>query len=447
MQSLVVPALPTLQHALHTSPTGVAWLFTAYLLAASVITPIAGRLGDMFGKKRVLVIALVGLALGSLVGALATSLPLMIGARTIQGLGGAIFPLGYGIIRDEFPRERVASGIALMSAVLGVGAGLGILLTGPILDHLSYHWLFWLPLIVIAISTVIAVFVVPESRVRAPGSVDWTGAWLLTGWLVCLLVAVSEAPAWGWGSARTLGLLGASVVLTVVWVRVEERCEHPLVDMRMMRLRGVSTTNAAALLLGFGMYCSFVIVPQFVQAPRSTGYGFGASATQAGLFLLPQTTGLLVFSPLGGRLANAVGPKVPLILGAAATFFAFVFLALAHSEHWEVYLATGLLGFGIGFAFASMANLIVDAVPAGQTGVASGMNTIMRTIGGAIGAEIAASIVAANVLGDGFARERAYTVVFVVCAVVVAAGFVASLAVPGRRSPFTLAVAEPQPSD
>ncbi|HEY4347774.1 MAG TPA: MFS transporter, partial [Gaiellaceae bacterium] len=140
LQSLVVPALPVLQRDLHTSTSGVAWVFTSYLLAASIVTPIAGRLGDMFGKKRVLVVTLVGLAVGSLLAAVVHTLALMIVARTIQGLGGAVFPLAFGIVRDEFPRERVAGAIALISGILGIGGGLGIVLAGPILKGLNYHW-------------------------------------------------------------------------------------------------------------------------------------------------------------------------------------------------------------------------------------------------------------------------------------------------------------------
>src|SRR3984885_9174659 len=193
LQSLVVPALPVLEKDLHTTTSGVTWVFTSYLLAASVVTPIAGRLGDMFGKKRVLVVALWGLAAGSLLAAVVHSLSLMIAARTIQGLGGAIFPLAFGIIRDEFPRERVASAIALMSGILGIGGGLGIVLAGPILQSLDYHWLFWIPLVVTVIATAATIAFIPESTLRAPGSVHWLGAGLLSGWLVALLVAVSEA--------------------------------------------------------------------------------------------------------------------------------------------------------------------------------------------------------------------------------------------------------------
>jgi EmrB/QacA subfamily drug resistance transporter len=432
LQSLVVPALPTLQRDLHTSRSGVTWVFTSYLLAASVVTPIGGRLGDMFGKKRILVVALAGLALGTLVGALATSLVLMIVARTIQGLGGAIFPLAFGIIRDTFPHKRVAGGIALVSGLLGIGGGLGIVLAGPILEHLSFHWLFWIPLVVTSIAAVAAILFIPESRIRQQGHVDWLGGALLSAWLIALLVAVSEASTWGWLSTKTIGLIVVAAVSAAAWIAAEKRSRQPLVDMTMMRLSGVWTTNAAALLLGFGMYSAFVLIPQFVETPSSSGYGFGASVSQAGLFLVPTTIALLITSPIGGRLSNAVGSKVPLVIGSIVTTVAFVVLASAESR-WEIYLAATLVGIGIGFAFAAMANLIVEAVPAGETGVATGMNTIVRTIGGAIGVEIAASILAAHTLASGVPEKRGYTITFSIIAGVLLVGVLAALAVPGRR--------------
>jgi MFS family permease len=201
--------------------------------------------------------------------------------------------------------------------------------------------------------------------------------------------------------------------------------------MRMMRVRGVATTNLAALLIGFGMYSAFILIPQFVQTPKATGWGMGASVTQAGLFLVPATIAMLITSPLGGRMSGAVGSKVPLVLGSAVTVCSFLVLALDHSR-LAIYLAATLLGIGVGFAFASMANLIVEAVPPNQTGVATGMNTIVRTIGGAIGAEVAATIIAANVLRDGLPAEHGYTLTFGLCAGVVGVGVLASLAVPAR---------------
>jgi EmrB/QacA subfamily drug resistance transporter len=436
LQSLVAPALPTIQQDLHTTATSATWVLTAYLLSASVCTPIIGRLGDMHGKERMLVIVLGVLGLGTLISALAGSVELMIFGRVVQGAGGAVFPLAFGIIRDEFPRERVATGIALISAILGVGGGAGIVLAGPIVQHLSYHWLFWFPLAAVAIAMVATHFFVPESPIKTPGKVNWSGGVLLSGWLVALLLAVSEAPAWGWGSAKTLGLLALAATLCAAWIANERGAAEPLVDMRMMRRRGVWTVNATAVLLGAGMFSSFVLIPQFVEMPTSTSFGFGASVTGAGLFLLPSTIAMLVVSPLAGRLASTVGSRVPLLLGAVTTMAAFVLLAFAHTEPFEVYVAAALMGTGIGFAFSAMANLIVEAVRPEETGVATGMNTVMRSIGGAVGGQIGASVLAANVAADGLPTEHGFTIAFALAAGALLVSILTALAVPRpqRRS-------------
>jgi len=432
LQSLVLPALPTIQHDLHTNAAGAAWILTAYLLGASVVTPVAGRLGDMFGKKRLLVLVMVVLAGGTVLAGLATSIGLMIVGRVIQGAGGAIFPLAFGIIRDEFPRERVPHGIALISAILGIGGGLGIVLAGPIVQHFSYHWLFWLPLVAIVVATAGIVAFVPESPIRARGRIDPAGAVLLSAWLVALLVPVSEGPTWGWTSARTVGLIAAAVLLFAAWVWAESRSAAPVVDMRMMRLRTVWTTNLATILIGFGMYASFILVPQFVELPTSTGFGFGASITGAGLFMVPATLAMLLAGPISGRLSSTVGSRVPLGLGALVSCISFALLAVAHGARWEIYLAMLVMGVGIGLAFASMVNLIVEAVPADQTGIATGMNTIVRTIGGAIGSQVAAVIVTATVASSGLPTEHGFTIAFAALAVALGIGFLAALLVPGR---------------
>jgi len=430
LQSMVAPALPEIQHDLGASTTAAAWILTGYLLSASVATPILGRFGDMFGKERVLVLVLAGMGVGTLVSALASSISVLIVGRVIQGFGGAIFPLAFGIIRDEFPARKVPTGIALISAILGVGAGAGIVLAGPIVEHLSYHWLFWLPLIVIVGATIATHLFVPESPVKSPGRIDVPGALLLAAWLVLLLLGVSQAPQWGWASARTLGMFAAALVIAAAWVWFEARARLPLVDMHMMRLPGVWTVNTTALLLGVGMYSSFILVPQLVETPTRAGFGFGASVTEAGLYLLPSTVMMLFVSPLAGRLSVRVGSKVPLVLGSILATIAFGLLALAHDEPFEIFLATAVLGAGIGFAFAAMANLIVEAVPAEQTGVATGMNTIARTVGGAVGSEISASVIAGTVLASGFPTEEGFTVAFVVGAASMLVGLLAALRVP-----------------
>jgi EmrB/QacA subfamily drug resistance transporter len=432
LQSLVAPALLTIQHDLKTSASGTAWILTAYLLSASVLTPVAGRLGDMFGKKGALVIVMIVLGLGTVLAGIATNIELMIGGRVIQGAGGAVFPLAFGIIRDEFPRERIPHGIALISAILGIGGGAGIVLAGPIVDHFSYHWLFWFPLIGIVAATVGIVVSVPESPVRTPGRIDPLGGVLLAGWLVALLVAVSEGPAWGWGSGKTVGLFAASVVLVVAWVVAEARSDAALVDMGMMRISTVWMTNLAALLIGYGMYASFVLVPEFVELPKANGFGFSASVTQAGIFLLPSTIGMLGAGPVAGRLSSRAGSRLPLQIGAFASCVAFVLLALAHGSSWQIYLAMLIMGVGIGFAFASMANLIVESVPPHQTGIATGMNTIVRSIGGAIGSQVSASIIAGTLSSSRAPTEHGFTVAFGVAAAALAVGVGVTLQIPRR---------------
>jgi EmrB/QacA subfamily drug resistance transporter len=434
LQSLVAPALPDIQHALHTSVNAVSWVLTAYLLSASIATPVIGRLGDIHGKERLLVVVLVLFCVATVVTAIATSLAVMLVGRVIQGAAGGIFPLAFGIIRDEFPRERVAGGIGLMSALLGVGGGAGVVLAGPIVDHLSYHWLFWLPLVPMVACTIAVHLFVPESPVRVPGRVNWPGAALMSAGLAAVLVAVSESPVWHWLAGKTIGLLVVGVVLLAAWVRTEVAAGSPLVDMKMMRIRGVWTTNAVAFLLGFGMYASFILLPELVETPARVGYGFGASVTGAGLFLVPSTIAMLVVGAQTGRLEKRFGSKPPLLAGALVCTASYVVLALARSERWEIYFAALLLGAGIGLAFAAMVNLIIENVGPAQTGVATGMNTVTRTVGGAFGGSATASILAGTVGAGGYPTAHGYTVAFAWCAGALVLGIVLGLAIPSRQA-------------
>ncbi|MFP5379382.1 MAG: MFS transporter [Vicinamibacteria bacterium] len=433
-QTLVAPALPEIQRELQTSTTAVTFVLTGYLLSASVATPVVGRLGDIFGKERMLVATLCVFALGSLVAALSHSIELLILGRVIQGIGGAIFPLSFGIIRDEFPPERVATGIGLISATFGIGGGAGLVLSGLIVDNLSYEWLFWFGLVVVVIAIIATHLFVPESPVKTPSRIDWGGAALLSAGLIALLVAVSEGNSWGWDSVRVIGLFAAAAILLSIWVIFETRVAQPLVDMQMMRGRAVFTTNLTGLLVGFGMFGSFILIPQFVQIPSRAGFGFDATVTQAGLFLLPSAAVMLIAGPFAGWLGGRFGSKLPLVLGTLVAAASFVWLAVAHDERWMIYVGVTLLGIGIGFSFAAMANLIVEAVDQTQTGVATGMNTIMRTIGGALGGQIAASIVAGHIAAGGLPEESGFTIAFVMSALGMTAAFALALAIPSRRS-------------
>jgi MFS family permease len=432
LQSMVLPALPEIGKALHTSQDTVAWVLTAYLVSASVATPVLGRLGDMFGKKKVLLIVLVLLVSGSVLAALTSSITVMLVARVIQGAGGAIFPLAFSIIRDEFPRERVAGAIGMLSALIGVGAGIAIVIAGPIVDNLSIHWLFWIPAALTGIALVATVFWVPESPITAPGRISALAVGTLSGWLIALLLGVSEGGAWGWTSARVIGLFVLAVVLFLAWLKVETSLEQPLVDVKMMRIPTVWWTNISAMLFGFGMYSVMIVVPAFLQTPSSNGYGFGSSITQSGLALLPMSATMLVAGILTGGFSNRFGSKVPLVVGSVFSALGMLFLAVAHASQFDFYFAMALIGLGIGFAFSAMSNLVVEAVPAGQTGVATGMNANVRTIGGAIGSQIVASIIAGTVVAGALPKEHGYELSFIVLGVALAGAGVAAVLVPSR---------------
>jgi len=434
-QTMVIPALPELQQEFHAGPADATWLLTAFLLTSSIATPLLGRLGDMHGKEHWLLISLAIFGVGSLVAAVAGSLTVMIAGRAIQGAGGAIFPLAIGIIRDEFPRDRVAPAIGTVSAMFGIGGGSGLVLAGLFVDHGSISWIFWLSVATTALAALATWRWVPESPVRVRARIDWIGGALLSLTLLALLLPISEGNSWGWTSGRVLALFVAAAVFAVVWGWWELRVVDPLVDLSLMRERPVWTTNVAACAIGFAMFGSFVLVPQFVQTPARAGYGFGASVTESGLFLLPSALLMLFAGPLSGRLGARYGSRVPLALGALSSGLSYAWLAAFHSARIDIYLSSVLLGLGVGLALAAMANLVVEAVPPDVTGVASAINAIMRTIGGAIGAQVAAAIVS-GALSEGaqYPAESGFTGAFAMSAAASAVALLVCFAIPSRAA-------------
>jgi EmrB/QacA subfamily drug resistance transporter len=428
-QTTVVPAIPDLMRGLHTDQSGVTWTLTGYLIAAAVATPVVGRLGDIYGKRRMLVVALIAFGAGSIVAALSSQLWVVVAGRVVQGVGGGIFPLCFAIIRDEFPRERVARGIGLMSALAGIGGGAGLILGGLLVDYASYSWIFWLGALMAAVAAVATWLYVPESPVTTPSRVDVRGAAVLAVGLTLPLIAVSDAGHVGWGTPRTIGLIAAGVVVLALWVALQRRTPQPLADISALRNPPVLMTNIATLLVGFGMFGSFILIPMLAQAPVSTGYGFGVDATRAGLLLLPGSLGMLAFGPLSGVIGTRFGNKVPLTIGSAVTALGLALLAVGHGSQLEVLGFTFVMSSGIGLAFAAMPNLILEAVPAHQTGEATGFNALVRSVGSSVGSQVSATILASSAVA-GVATQSGFTDAFAVSAVIAACAGVAALFIP-----------------
>jgi EmrB/QacA subfamily drug resistance transporter len=441
-QTTVVPALGDLQVELNASASGIAWMVTAYLLVASIATPIIGRLGDMFGKERMLAISLAAFAVGSVVCALSDSLGLMIVGRALQGIGGGVLPLSYGIIRDEFPAAKVPTAIALLGAITAIGSGIGLPLGGVLVDGPGYHWIFWTAAAMGIIATATTVLFVPESPVRTPGRVDFAGAGILAAALTALLLGISRGSDWGWGSASTLGLILGGLALLVVFGLFERRTAQPLINMQTFSRRAVLTTNISTMLVGSAMISTFVLVPQLAQLPDSGGVGFGLSATEAGLLLVPGSFLSLLLAPFVGKAGERFGSKPPFLVGVLVVAVALTGMTLFHGSVALLILWSCIMFAGVGAAFASIPSLIIGAVKPTETGEATGVNTIMRNIGSAVGAQVAGTMVATHVLASGLPADEGFTIAFAIGAGGAVIAALSILLIPGRPR-GTAAVAQP----
>ncbi|RKN37199.1 MFS transporter [Streptomyces hoynatensis] len=381
MQTLVVPLIPDLPRLLGASSSGASWVITATLLTGAVATPVMGRLGDMYGKRRMLLTCLGLLVAGSLVCALSSSLAPMVAGRALQGCAMGVIPLGISIMRDELPPERMGSAMALMSSSLGIGGALGLPASAAIAQNTDWHVLFWGSAGLGVLSMTVVLLFVRESPVRAGGRFDLVGALGLSAGLVCLLLAISQGADWGWGSAVTLGLFAAAVVLLLVWGGWELRAGQPLVDLRTTARPRVLLTNLASVVLGFAMYAMSLVQPQLLQLPEETGYGLGRSMVVAGLCLAPSGLVMMLVSPVSARISARFGPKISLMSGAAVVALGYGAGIPLMDAVWQIVLVSCVIGAGIAIAYAAMPALIMSAVPQSETAAANGLNTLMRAVG------------------------------------------------------------------
>jgi EmrB/QacA subfamily drug resistance transporter len=433
-QTTIIPALGAMQHAFGVGTSDITWMVTAYFLAASVATPVLGRLGDMFGKERFLAVSLAAFAVGSVVCAFSDGLPAMIAGRALQGIGGGVFPLSFGIVRDEFPLPRVPTGIALLGATAGIGGAIGLPLGGLLVDQASYHWIFWISAAMAVVATVATVRSVPASPVRTPGRVDIAGAGLLAAGLCAVLIAISRANEWGWTSGRMLGLAAAGIAILGAFVAFERRHPTPLVNMRTLSRPRVLITNLATLLVGFGLFGTFILIPQVAELPAGGDVGLGLTATQAGLLMAPGGLMMLVAAPIVGRVSERFGSRLPLAAGAAIAAAGLWGMGVAHDSAGLIVLWGAVLNTGVGCAFAALPNLVIAAVAPHETGEATGVNTIARNVGASLGGQVAASIVAGHVLAGGLPANQGFETAFVASAAIALLAGLCGLLIPTGRA-------------
>ncbi|MET9908179.1 MFS transporter [Streptomyces sp. NPDC006476] len=444
MQTLVIPIVPELPTLLHASASNTAWAVTATLLAAAVATPVVGRLGDMIGKRRMLVVSILLLVSGSVVCALADSLVPMIVGRTLQGLAAAVVPLGISIMRDALPADRLAGSTALMSASLGVGGALGLPTAAFIADRWDWHILFWASSALGAVALVLVLLIVPESTVRTGGRFDLVGSLGLSAGLVSLLLAVSKGGDWRWASGITLGLGAAAVVILVGWGFYELRATHPLVDLRTTAKPQVLFTNLASVALGFSMFAMSLVLPQLLQLPTRTGYGLGRSMLTVGLVLAPQGLVMMAMSAVSAAVTRAKGPKVTLMIGALIVAAGYGLNIVLMSEVWHLILVSCVIGAGVGFTYGALPALIMGAVDPSQTGAANSLNTLMRSLGTSFASALAGVILAQMTTdfgGHALPSENGFKVVMAIGAGAALLAFLVAALIP-RRQPAAPTAAE-----
>ncbi|WP_136706247.1 MFS transporter [Agromyces sp. H66] len=422
LQSLIIPVLSTIGADIGADAVGQTWMLTAWLISAAVATPLLGRAGDLVGRRRMYLVALGAVALGSVLAAFAPNLTVMLIARVLQGLGGAVFPLGFGLVRDAFPAARIAGAIGALSAIMAVGGGLGTVIAGPVASAIGWRGLFALPFALAATGLVVGSLSLDRSPARATGRINVLAAVLLSSWLVALLLPLSAGNQWGWGSPIVIGLFAASVVLATAWIIVEVRSRAPLVDMRMMRLPAVWTTNVTALLTGAAMFGVWGYLPRLAETPVGSGYGLGIDASTAGLMMLPMLVVMASVGFVAGPLSRVVPFAAQLTTGAFVSGASSLSIALFHGEVWQLAVAAAALGLGTGLVVSSTPNLIVRSVPADQVGIATGMNANIRTIGGAIGTTVFAAAIGASLGATGLPAESGYVAAFVLGAVLAVVG-------------------------
>lgn len=400
MQTILIPIQGHLPKLLQADPRDTGWAITVTLLTASVATPIAGKLGDMFGKRLVSIYLMGILLLSCAICALATNLPMLILGRGLQGLGMGVVPLGMAMLRDIMPKERLGSSVSLISGTLGVGGALGLPVSAYVTEHYDWHSLFMTAAAGTLLALLMVLMWVPKDQKKKRLHLDVRGGVGLAVLLTAFMLAISRGNVWGWGAWQTMTCAAVAGVTALWWIRHELRIDNPLVDLRISVQSQVLLTNIASVAIGFALFASSIALPQLLQLPTERS-GMGVDLLRASLLLMPSGITMLLVSPVAGRIQRIYGPRIMLVAGALVLASAYVGCIMLNLNAMLVSMANMVIGLGIGLAYAAMPALIMQSVPATHTASANGVNTLMRSIGttsaaAAIGALLAGSMAMSN---------------------------------------------------
>lgn len=416
---MVLPLLPELPDLIGTNTSNASWIITATLIAGAVATPVISRMADMYGKRRMILLTLAIVAVGALIGGVSTALPFLILARVLQGIGMALVPVGIATMRDELDPDKVPLAVALMSATLAIGAGVGLPLGGYLAEAFDWHVVLWLPGLLAILMIVLVMRTVSESAVRTAGAFDFRGAILLSLALVLLLVAVSKGADWGWTDARTLGCFAAGLVLLAIFVPLELRIPSPLVDIRTAAQPVVMSANTISVLMGFGMFLNMLVSTQLLQTPTDTGYGLGLDALHAGLWMAPSAVAFGVLAPVSGWVTRRFGPELAIGLGSAIMALSYLARIPFSDSVAMVVIGTLVVTVGTALAYSALPTLIMRSVPVTETAAANGLNTLLRSVGTSTASAVTAAVFAATITSDtgGYPTFGAMTLMFVLAGV------------------------------
>ena len=435
--SMIYAAMATLYQVFN-DPVGVGWLLTAFLLVSAAAAAICSRLGDLFGRKRVLIIMLLISGTGSLISALSDTLGGVIFGRAIQGAYAAIMPLCFGIAREILPKKTVPIGIGVLTAGASVSAGLGLILGGAIVDNLSWRWIFIVPAAMSVVVAGLVVWLVPlTKRSKPPEHLDFLGGILFVPAVATILFAVTKAKDWGWDSWQTLGAIIFGLLMLGAWVWHERRQSDPLIDVRQFANRHMALTLVGMSLFGLGASQAMLLLLLLLQQPVATGVGLGISATLAALVKLPSNVLAMFGGPWSGVVAARHGARRSMIYGSTMIALGWVAMTWYHGSIWFLTLMIIVSSFGGAIAYSALANLVIEVAPAERTSEATGLAMVVRTTFTAVGAQMVAFLLASDTIyhsaSEGFYPSAgAYSLAFTIISSITVVGFFVALALPQR---------------